>query len=144
MASPVVQFDAPSREILLQNEVDDFMRSLAAPRLEITRDTDQSLILTQTTNYDQPASVYAHPLTQEFQPGRSCEDMSTRRRWLWKVTVEWDRQVITDRLIDHVASQGVTVTDFWLRMVDVESPYRPKLDPSKGTILIFTFETLAR
>jgi len=144
MAQAVVNVTETSREVALQNEVDDYLRSLAVPRLEIGRDSDGSLILVQSSDYDPPKSVYAHPLAQEFQPGRNCDDVATRRRWRWKVTLEWDRQVITDRLIEKVASEGIQTTDFWLRLMDVESPYRPKIDPAKGTILIFTFETLAR
>lgn len=144
MASPVVEITESSREIALQNEIDDYVRSLAVPRLSVTRDTDGSLILNQTTNYDTPRSVYAHPLVQEFQPGRSCSSVSERRRWRWKVTVEWDRQVITDRLIEKLAHEGLQANGAWLRLLDVESPYRPKIDPEKGTILILTFETLVR
>lgn len=144
MVQTIVNITEASREIALQNEVDDFFRAQAVPRLVVNRDTDGSFVLAQDTNYDTPRSVYAHPLAQEFQPGRNCGDVATRRRWRWKVTLEWDRQVITDRLIEKVASEGVQVTDFWLRLQDVESPYRPKIDPAKGTILILTFETLAR
>ena len=144
MAQAIVNIVEASRETLLQNEIDDYLRSLAAPRLVVTRDTDGSFILSQDTTYDPPKSVHAHPLAHEFPPGRNCNEVMTRRRWRWKVTLEWDRQVVTDRWIERVAHEGIQVTDGWRRLLDVESPYRPMLDPEKGTILILTLETLSR
>lgn len=144
MAQVVQEITEQSREVLLQNEVSQYLRSLAVPRLDVTRDTDNSDLLVQTGVTDVAQSCYAHLLSNEFTPNTSCDGISKRSLTRWKVILEWDRQVVTDRLIEKVGRDGIQITDGWLRLTDVESPFRPKADPQKGTVLIFTFETLVR
>lgn len=146
---------APSLEVAIHNALVSRIAALECPDRLISPTRAgagsefQLITEDQVARTSRPKSIEASPISEAWDPSRSCSYLARRKSYRWQVTVTFTRPVLTDRALEELMKSPEPTgspdptSGLALRLVSVDHTFRPLSSPEQGTAMRLVFEVLS-